>query len=481
MSKRPAGQSEKISRPHEKVSSASISRHSEILAQEEPYSSSEPGYGRQPSSLAQTIASLSTTGKGVRSGKILQLQRMHGNRYVQRVIAELRDSPISRQQARSHSHNAALPIQRKEVDDDTDVQGPQDWTTNDRESNSQRWQNACLANLNAVDSSQYVKIVERRDFYKWFYEYTASRGYTTRWALAARLVADGAHQIADMDVDHAIANDTLDLANVELQGAMREGNQVIFDNVLPKLKKLIEGGPLKGRAALEWDMQVLAEEQTLIQPMYSRLSQESIDQIDYIARKKRFAGLGAAMHLPWNDRDDHVPAGPNNLEGTVPAFDQPDIRNVNDRWKYGMGLGNMFTPGGSGFDPNKDTMPTPGASYQSGAEFAKVDTRANLHELDAWLNPNRLSRVGSGSDIQAIINRLSAFEKKQVLADHSPDGWAYSIQFAQFSFITEAMVRQALPSDPVSAAAVIFFIARYNTERQTVLALNAASASGTMW
>ena len=100
----------------------------------------------------------------------------------------------------------------------------------------------------------------------WFYEYTTALGYSTRWALAAYIVANGAHQIADMDEEHELANDLLGMANVELQGAMREGNQVIFDNVLPKLKKLFDGGQLNGKSALEWDMKVLAEEQTSIQP-----------------------------------------------------------------------------------------------------------------------------------------------------------------------------------------------------------------------
>jgi hypothetical protein len=67
---------------------------------------------------------------------------------------------------------------------------------------------------------------------------------------------------------------------------------------------------------------------------------------------------------------------------------------------------------------------------------------------------------------QPIISRLSAFEKQQVLTDRSPDGWAYSTQFAQFSFITEAMVRQALPSDASSASRVASFMTKYNSERQ---------------
>jgi hypothetical protein len=361
--------------------------------------------------------------------------------------------------------------QRKEVATDAEITGTQDWTTADRVGNTARWQAACLRNLNAVDTSQYVKVVERRDFYHWFYEYTASLGYTTRWALAAYVVADGAHQVADMDSTTLgqLGNDTMGVAGVELQGAMREGNQVIFDNVLPKLKKLLDGGPLKGKAALDWDKQVLAEEQTLIQPLYNAMSQQSRDQLNAIARKQGVAVNAGA----WITGGGKVAAGTYNNAGDVPAFDQTSMTSISDRWRYGMNLGNTFTPGGTGFNPATDTMPGVGAGYQNGSEFARVDTRHNLHQLDAWLNPNRLSRMGPNSAsasgyLQGIIGALTPFEKQQVLPDRSPDGWAYSIQLAQFSFITEAMVRQALPSDPAVAGQVGAFVQRFKTEQNRV-------------
>ena len=266
-----------------------------------------------------------------------------------------------------------------------------------------------------------------------------------------------------------IGNDTFGVAGVELQGAMREGNQVIFDNVLPKLKRLLDGGPLTGPAALAWDKQVLAEEQTLVQPLYNAMSQQSRDQLNAIARKQGFAvNAGAAV-----TGGGKVPAGTYNNAGDVPGFNQPSMTNPADRWRYGMDLGNTFTPGGTGFNPATDTMPGVGANYQNGTEFARVDTRHNLHQLDAWLNPNRLSRMGPNSQgassyLQSIISALTPFEKQQILPDRSPDGWAYSIQFAQFGFVTEAMVRQALPSDPAVASQVSAFVSRFTTEQARV-------------
>jgi hypothetical protein len=393
--------------------------------------------GRGVAVVAESpLASLA--GAGI-ADRVLALQRTAGNRAVQRLL------------------------QRREVANDSAVSGTQDWTTTDRESNSTRWQQACLQNLNTVDSSQYRRIVERRDFYWWFYNYTAAKGYTTRWPLAAAIVANGAHLVADMDQKHRWSNETLSMANVQLQGMMREGNQVIFDNVLPKLKRLLDGGPITGRAALQWDMQVLAEEQNLVQPMYARMTKETRDQIAYIARQNFWAAAGS-----WWTNEGKVDKGPFNNPGDVPAFAEPDLQSPADRWRYGMKLGDLFTPGGSGFNPATDTMPSVASGYQDGSEFAKVDTRAALHELDAWLNPNRVSRVGSGSDLNAIIGALTAPEKEQVLADSSPDGWAYSTAFAQFSFITEAQVRAALPSDAGHAAAVDAFVARFKAEQQRV-------------
>lgn len=357
-------------------------------------------------------------------------------------------------------------MQRKEVATNAEIQSDRDWTTADREGESTRWSAACETNLNAVDSAQYVRVVERRDFYKWFYHYASRKGFATRWALAAYVVANGAHQIVDMDEDHAFANSAFTMANVELEGAMREGNQIIFDNVLPKLQKLIAGGPLQGRAALAWDSQVLVEEQALVQPLYKMMSPETIKQMEYIARKKFIAAVGA--YVTGGDkvsRDEYTKAD------TVPPFDEKkNLPSVGDRWQYGMELGNRFARVGTDFDPAHDKMPAVAANYTDGSEFARVDTRKHLHELDAWLNPSRLDRVGAGSDYKAIIASLTEPEKALVARDRSPDGWAYSISFAQFSFIDETTVRAALPSDPLFAALVAAFLARYNAERTRVMA-----------
>ena len=360
----------------------------------------------------------------------------------------------------------AVP-QRKEVPLDTDITGKQDWTTADREKNTKRWQDACLTNLKAADSSQYRRIVERRDFYKWFYEYTASQGYTTRWALAASVVANGAHQIADIDNEclNELANEQLGLANVELRGYMREGNQVIFDNVMPKLKKLVDGGPLKGAAALNWDMQVLAEEQTLIQPLYTKMSKDTLKQLDSLARKSDIIASAGASIMG----QDEVAAMPHSKAGTVPEFSGSDIKDIAERWKYGMTLGNLFTPGGTGYKPGTTKMPGVSADYSSGAEFSKLATRSNLHQLDAWLTSDPATRVGSGKDIDPIISKLTESEKQQIVSSRGPGGMHYAELFAAAKGVPRATVAKAMPTDPKFAAAVAQFWKDYDAAKRGFL------------
>jgi hypothetical protein len=187
----------------------------------------------------------------------------------------------------------------------------QAWTTADRTAVTQRWKDACIANLSAVDSSQYRRIVERRD--------------------------------GRDAVGHA--------------GARRRADAR--------------------------------------QPMYARMSQQTKDQLEYIARQKRFAGWGA-----WITSEGHVGPGTFHNEDDVPAFDQPNLQSIGDRWRYGMGLGDRFAKGGTGFNPATNLMPSVGSEYSSGAEFTRLSTRQALDQLDAWRNPNRISRVGSGLQLR---------------------------------------------------------------------------------
>jgi hypothetical protein len=316
-------------------------------------------------------------------------------------------------------------VQRRELPDATAITSTADWHVSDRTALGGSFEAANLHNLSTGDHGQYTRIEERRDFYRWFYNYTAARGYTTRWALAASLVANGANQVAHMDPIAEGAAQLVGTINDELQGMMRIGNQVIFDNVFPKLQRLLAGGPRTGAAALAWDMAILAEEQTLIQPLYAGVAPSTIAALDGVARQSGFAGIGA-----WITGGARVASGPHNRGGTMPAFGGGAITSIADRWSYGMQLGGDFAPAPTGFTPGTP-MPAVGAGYTSGAELAAVDTRHNLHMLEACLDS---PRDADPARILTLLRALTASEQAELNTDTSPDRTQYSYQLGECSF-----------------------------------------------
>lgn len=287
---------------------------------------------------------------------------------------------------------------------------PGDWQHSDRIKWTKRWKNACLYNLIHVNRGHYRAIEERRDFYKWFYEETAARGYHTRWALAAYIVASGMAEMASVDSLEGISPITN-----EMQGLARIGNQVIFDDVLPKLRHLWVSGPLKGRAALMRDTEILAEEQQLIQALYKSLSSETMKRFQKIAdnayyrtRVGRYLGIGG-----------HVKKGIYNVEGDVPAFSGKgglvpggNIKNPEDRWKYGMALGAKFSTLPS--YGSLGSMPAVGKKYTSGKEFRRLNVRPNLHQIDARLNDTDVPE----DEIVALLKKLNKLEQAELLSDN---------------------------------------------------------------
>ncbi|WNG18600.1 hypothetical protein [Cystobacter fuscus] len=300
---------------------------------------------------------------------------------------------------------------------------PGDWTESDRVNRTQRWQDACLYNLKANNFRRYTRIIERRDFYLWFYKYSVDQGCEARWALAASIVATGAHEVAIMNAAIEDLGHMAGTVGNELQGMMREGNQVIFDNVFPKLHELV-ARQLQGRPAFEWDMRTLSEEQTLIQPLYDGVSQATRTQLNRIARLQ---GLpGAVAHVsPGAEVKEELPYV---RGGRVPAFTGTALTSIDDRWHYGMTLGNLFTPGGTGYNPAVDKRPTVSAGYKSGTELSRVRTRPNLHRLDAALDGGGVGARWLGEQVDALLRRLTTAEQAELLRDRRPDGDRYSVR-----------------------------------------------------
>src|SRR5262245_2255136 len=312
---------------------------------------------------------------------ILGLQAAVGNRATARLL-----------QRREYPDTAAASAKDKK-----------DWTTSDRKNNTTKWQEACEDNLLNARNGEYKQIHERREFDKWFYEATAAKGFETRWALAAYIVAGGMAEMAEVDWTEGLSPITN-----ELQGLTRIGNQVIFDDVLPKLRTLYQGSPLKGADARKWDEQVLAEEQNLIANLYKGLSKDAM---------KRFAGMAdmtywRAQFGAWIGMGGKVAAGKFNTGGSVPTFSTlvpgGDINKAEDRWKFGMALAKRFStlPDYGALDP----MPAVSAAYSGSAQFDKLNVRPHIHMIDAMLNDIDIPE----DEVVKQLKALNAYEQREI-------------------------------------------------------------------
>ncbi len=304
-------------------------------------------------------------------------------------------------------------VQKSELPDTINIPegggNPKNWNKSDRVNRTQRWKDACLHNLLHLKSGEYTQIEQRRDFYRWFYESTAAKGYETRWALAAYIVAGGMGEMASVNWTEGASPITN-----ELQGLARIGNQVIFDNVLPKLRALWRGGPVKGQAAIDSDAKILAEEQHLIAAMYAGLSKDTMERFQKIADNTYLrTTVGRQMGLGGN-----VKKGPYNKGGDVSDFSGMtglvpggDITKVKDRWKYGMALGAEFStlkPSGT-----LGAMPKVGKAYSSGAEFKRLNVRPNLHKIDARLNDTDVVE----KQVVRLLKKLNPREQRELNHD----------------------------------------------------------------
>jgi hypothetical protein len=307
------------------------------------------------------------------TARILALQRTAGNRAVRQMLS------------------------RAEYASDSGLnQG--DWTEEDRKKKTDRWKKACEYNLLRGANSEYTQVAQRRDFYWWFYDAIVAKGGETRWPLAAAIVASGANEVTTLS---STSEGVLGKDINEVQGMMREGNQVIFDNVFPKLKGIYVT-PLKGKAAVDWDVKTLAEEQNLVQLLYAGVSKGAVAILTDIATGSTLTKVGAAV----SDASEVKP-GAGITPGKVPFF-TGNLLDVADRWRYGMKLASTFssiTPTEGGAPVAVPSAP-PGVDpgYTSGAELRAVDTRRNIHFFDAITDSTL-----NADEHKSAVNRLTLF------------------------------------------------------------------------
>lgn len=290
-----------------------------------------------------------------------------------------------------------------------------DWTHFDRLNKTNRWRQANDVNLRNGRSSQYMQIDQRRDFYLWFYEIMRARGHEIRWPLAAYVVAGGANEVANRD-----PAGTNFMRPNSLEAMMRRGNQVIFNDVFPKLQALYaRQDRLTGAAAQAWDAQTLGEEQNLIQPLYSTMSPADLATMNDLVRQRgTLTSIGSSIF-------GRVDAGMYNSGGAVPPFpDDYDLTNPEHRFRYGMMLADFFSETPSGVDQatrragssgraEAVAIPNVPASYSNGEMLRRMDGYQTLHRFTSMLSDVGLDRAAA----TRLLHQMTPDERRVITTD----------------------------------------------------------------
>ena len=196
---------------------------------------------------------------------------------------------------------------------------------------------AARVNLANEASENYQTISQRTNFYRWANDKVLTEGFEVRWPGAAAVVAGN----IDMLDSWAMQIPGWTYANDELAEFANVGNRAIFNDALPKLNSLFSGDVLTGNDARVWDMQTLAEEQSLIQPLYQGLSSDSYQLLQNIVRQEGMLGISP-----------------------MPVFTE-DLLNIGDRWKYGLE--------GAGYENVKTSdLPSVPKEYSDGSQLERV-------------------------------------------------------------------------------------------------------------
>jgi hypothetical protein len=364
--------------------------------------------------------------------RILALQRTAGNRAVAQMLARAERGT-------------------KPYFGDAPKLADGDWYADDRKANIDTWHTANEFNLRNGRNGEYPNPEMRGAFYRWFYQASTAKGHETRWALAASIVAAGANEIATLS---GASEEILGTGINELQGMMREGNQIIFDNVFPKLRALYDSPTaVTGQAALDWDAKTLSEEQNLVQPLYGAASADALKLLEGIAKGDWLTKAGATISSASS-----VEKGDGIAPGDVPYFDKTgNLKDVAQRYAYGMKLASTFStvkPSGT----LAAAPPPPDAAYLDGSALRAVDTRHNLHFLDAIIDSN----VTPDEQEQAV-KRLALFtpsEQATFLSSYADriarcgmypyrllealTPWKFDLE-AQLSFIDAVFKKQGHP------------------------------------
>ncbi|BAZ29870.1 hypothetical protein NIES4074_23170 [Cylindrospermum sp. NIES-4074] len=140
-----------------------------------------------------------------------------------------------------------------------------------------------------------------------------------------------------------------------------------------------------------------------------------------------------------------------------------------------MSLGNFSTIG-TQYTEGEHQRPLPSEAYTRGEALRQVNTRPNLHMLDAELDQLNTSFTQTGAIIEKyarletvkrILQSLTPQEKNELARDRSPDGYRYSRRLRRVG-ISRRDIEVALPTSGAERDAFLHSFDEYNVLRQLI-------------
>lgn len=167
-----------------------------------------------------------------------------------------------------------------------------DWTFADRDRFTNRWNDANCFCLLAGTPEEYKTIRQRAYFYTWFDQIREVQGHEILWPAAAWIVATQMSNVENPVKSLLISNRMIEFA--------KAGNKAIFDDVFPKLSEVyqrgLNGRPLRGEEARNWDIETLRHEQfDVVDPIYkefTRADPELIEEMTALAKGEGVFAMG---------------------------------------------------------------------------------------------------------------------------------------------------------------------------------------------
>ncbi|PNQ72262.1 Insecticidal toxin complex protein [Hanstruepera neustonica] len=160
-----------------------------------------------------------------------------------------------------------------------------DWLKSDRKKNSQVWQHANNFNLENQLPQEYQTIMQRRDFYEWYYKSMEAKGHEVIWPKMAHYISK------KLRLTKAFPFSLFTKKSVKEYAY--QGSEKVFNSAFLKLKAIYNSSPvLNDIAATEWDKEILYLEQYhWLQEIYADIDAETLKTIKRMSQGKGFYAL----------------------------------------------------------------------------------------------------------------------------------------------------------------------------------------------